>query len=75
MRGRVMSFFIMAFLGGAPLGSLFFGALAERIGIRAAFASGGLLCFIAGFFYLRGIAPIRASVALVTSSRETFKAR
>ena len=31
-RGRVMSFFAMAFFGTAPIGSLFAGAMADRIG-------------------------------------------
>jgi MFS family permease len=32
MRGRVMSFYTMAFLGTAPIGSLVAGVLASRIG-------------------------------------------
>lgn len=36
-RGRVMSFYTMAFMGTAPLGSLFGGAIAEKIGVPDTF--------------------------------------
>jgi len=40
-RGRVMSFFTMAFMGMAPFGSLLAGALAERIGAPNTLRLGG----------------------------------
>jgi MFS family permease len=43
-RGRVMSFYSMAFLGMAPFGSLFAGALAHRIGAPWTVSVGGLVC-------------------------------
>jgi MFS family permease len=46
-RGRVMSFFVMAFLGMQPLGSLAAGALASWIGATHTLALGGL-CAILG---------------------------
>jgi MFS family permease len=42
-RGRVMSFYTMAFLGMAPLGSLLAGALAARAGLKVAFVVNGVL--------------------------------
>jgi MFS family permease len=42
-RGRVMSFYTMAFLGMAPLGSLLAGALAARYGLKVAFVVNGVL--------------------------------
>ncbi|NUQ63508.1 MAG: MFS transporter [Pirellulales bacterium] len=42
-RGRVMSFYIMAFMGTAPLGSLLSGALASRYGAPIAVAACGLV--------------------------------
>src|SRR5262249_42891955 len=42
-RGRVMSFYTMAFLGMAPLGSLLAGALAARAGLKVAFVVNGAL--------------------------------
>jgi MFS family permease len=46
-RGRVMSFFTMAFLGVAPFGSLLAGALAERIGAPHTILAGGAACVAA----------------------------
>jgi len=43
-RGRVMSFFTMAFMGMAPFGSLLAGALASRIGAPSTLALGGGFC-------------------------------
>jgi MFS family permease len=50
-RGRVMSFYTMAFLGTAPLGSLLTGYLARAFGPRNTFLISGALCvFGAGVF-------------------------
>ncbi len=46
-RGRVMSFFTMAFLGVAPFGSILAGALAQRIGAPRTVLIGGLICVAA----------------------------
>ena len=46
-RGRVMSFYAMAFLGTAPLGSLVAGSLASHFGVARVVQLNGLLC-IAG---------------------------
>jgi MFS family permease len=54
MRGRVMSFYSMAFLGVAPFGSLFAGLLAERIGAESTVLVGGITCLVgAACFGLR----------------------
>ncbi len=47
LRGRVMGFYSFVALGMAPFGSLQMGWLAERFGVRAAFASGGVACALA----------------------------
>jgi MFS family permease len=44
LRGRVMGFYSFVVLGMAPFGSLEAGWIAERYGVRAAIASGGLVC-------------------------------
>jgi len=41
MRGRVMSFYVVAFLGMAPFGSLVAGSLAHRIGATSTLLLGG----------------------------------
>jgi MFS family permease len=53
-RGRVMSFYSMAFMGMAPFGSLFAGALAARYGAATTVLLGGLACLAgAGTFALK----------------------
>jgi MFS family permease len=47
MRGRLMSFYLMAFVGTAPFGSLLAGALAARLGAPAAIGAGGVVCLVA----------------------------
>ncbi|MFY9979634.1 MAG: MFS transporter, partial [Candidatus Sulfotelmatobacter sp.] len=60
-RGRVMSFYSMAFQGVAPFGSLIAGAAASRIGAPLTLMIGGAICIVgAGVFasqlpVLRGI--------------------
>jgi len=51
MRGRVMSFYTMAFLGTAPLGSLIAGVLANRIGAPTTILLGGLACVAGGIWF------------------------
>jgi len=46
LRGRIMSFYVLAFVGLAPLGSLWMGAVAERLGTRFALAFGGAVCLL-----------------------------
>ena len=54
MRGRVMSFYTMAFMGMAPFGSLLAGGLASGLGVEHTAALGGAACIIAGFIYWAG---------------------
>jgi MFS family permease len=61
-RGRVMSFYTMAFFGTAPLGSLLAGALAERIGASATLFLGGLVCLGAAVIFSRALPRLRAQV-------------
>ena len=46
MRGRIMSFHAMMFMGGAPIGALLSGLSADKLGIPATFTIAGL-CMIA----------------------------
>jgi predicted MFS family arabinose efflux permease len=41
IRGRVMSLFVLAFMGIMPLGALAYGWVGQTIGVRSAFAIGG----------------------------------
>ncbi len=58
-RGRVMSFYTMAFLGMAPFGSLIAGALAHHIGAQLTVLAGGAACIIAASIFSRGISSMR----------------
>jgi MFS family permease len=50
-RGRVMSYYSIAFMGMVPFGSLFGGALAARFGAPHALAVSGVVCITAGCIY------------------------
>jgi MFS family permease len=51
MRGRVMSFYTMAFLGTAPLGSLLAGFVADHIGPMNTIALGGIACVVGALLF------------------------
>lgn len=51
MRGRVMSLYAMAFIGVTPVGSLFGGAIATRLGAPITVALGGLGCVALSVFF------------------------
>jgi MFS family permease len=54
LRGRVMAFYAMAFLGTAPIGSLVAGVVADRIGVPWTIFMGGIACIGGGIlFWLR----------------------
>jgi MFS family permease len=61
-RGRVMSFYTMAFLGTAPFGSLFAGSLSARYGAPHTVLLSGLLCFGAAIWFSRELPAIRRVV-------------
>src|SRR5208283_2154771 len=50
-RGRVMSFYTMAFFGMGPLGSLLAGGLAGSIGILPTFLTFGTICICASLVF------------------------
>jgi MFS family permease len=52
-RGRVMSFFTMAFMGTAPFGSLLAGGCAHLWGAPVTVASAGAVCCLGAFLFAR----------------------
>lgn len=62
MRARVMSIYMMSFLGVTPLGALAAGALAERIGPPTTLALGGVIALAAAFTYWLNLAKIRHAI-------------
>jgi MFS family permease len=53
--GRVMSLYVMAFFGGAPLGALAEGQLAKMVGAVHAFAIAGVCVAACGFAFVRDL--------------------
>lgn len=58
-RGRVMSFYTMAFMGTAPFGSLIAGSLAEKIGAPNTLAIGGIGCIAAAAIFYAKLPRLR----------------
>jgi MFS family permease len=61
-RGRIMSFYTMAFTGMAPFGSLLAGSLASKIGAPNTLTISGLACIIGSLFFLTKLPLIRKLV-------------
>ena len=61
-RGRVMSFYAMAFQGMAPFGSLTAGAIASRIGAPHTQMIGGALCICGAALFARQLPALRQLV-------------
>jgi MFS family permease len=61
-RGRVMSFYSMAFLGMAPFGSLLAGALAHKIGAPRTVMISGTLCIAGAAWFASQLSAIREHV-------------
>lgn len=85
LRGRVMAYYVMAFLGTAPIGSLLAGMVAARIGSEYTILFGGAVSVAAGIWFAsrlpkmravmhpiyvtRGVLSVPASVAPATDTR------
>jgi MFS family permease len=61
-RGRVMSYFTMAFMGMMPFGSLFSGALAARFGAPRALTLSGLVIAASAAIYFAFLPAIRRAL-------------
>jgi MFS family permease len=61
-RGRVMSFYTMAFMGTAPFGSLLAGSVADRIGAPHTLLIGGLGCIIGALWFATSLPALRQDV-------------
>jgi MFS family permease len=58
-RGRVMSFYAMAFMGAAPFGSLLAGSLAKTIGAPNTLLAGGICCIAGALLFARKLPALR----------------
>ena len=59
MRGRVMSYYTMAFVGMAPFGSLLAGALAHAIGAPRTVIVSGVACIFGALWFSTRLTAIR----------------
>ena len=62
LRGRVMSFYTMAFFGTVPIGSLIGGVIADRFGAPVTVRVSGLVCLAAGAWFAYRLPAIRAVI-------------
>jgi len=62
VRGRVMAFYTMAFFGSAPIGSLFAGLVADRIGAETTIGLCGGVCVLTGLWFAGKLPSLRAIV-------------
>ncbi len=61
-RGRIMSFYTVAFRGSLPFGSLMAGSFAALVGAPYTLMIGGLCCILGAFWFARELPRIRAAV-------------
>jgi MFS family permease len=61
-RGRVMSFYAMAFMGMTPFGSLLAGSLADSIGVPYTVFFGGVCCLAGCLLFARGLPTFRKMI-------------
>lgn len=69
-RGRVMSFYTMAFMGVSPFGNLLAGSLASRIGAPHTVLIGGICCIIGALCYTRYATQINLVVRNALGHKE-----
>jgi len=58
-RGRVMSFYTMAFIGMVTFGNLLAGSLASKIGAPATLTIGGLFCILGSIIFTKQLPGLR----------------
>ena len=61
-RGRVMSFYSMAFMGTAPFGSILAGGLANIIGTPNTILIGGISCILGALVFARKLPELRKMI-------------
>ncbi len=61
-RGRVMSFYLMAFMGMSPFGSLLAGTLAHHLNVSVVFIGGGICLIISGTLFAFQLPRLRQLV-------------
>ncbi len=58
-RGRVMGFYIIAFIGMTPFGSLLAGSMASKVGAPATLCVSGIACILGAIFFMVKVGGLR----------------
>lgn len=61
-RGRIMSFYTMAFMGLTPVGSLLAGTLAGKIGAPWTVCAGGIACIVGAVLFFKKLPVLREMI-------------
>jgi len=69
-RGRVMSFYSIAFMGTVPLGNLLSGVFSDLIGVPYTVLFGGIFCIIGAIVFATRLPKIRKSVRPIYIKKE-----
>jgi len=69
LRGRVMSFYTMAFFGTVPIGSLLGGILADRYGATRTVLVSGIVCLAGSAWFAYKLPAIRAVIRPIYRER------
>jgi MFS family permease len=72
-RGRVMSFYSIAFIGMVTFGNLLAGSLANRIGAATTLTLGGVICIAGALFFSRQLPALRELVIPIYSRLGVLK--
>jgi MFS family permease len=64
MRGRMISFYAMAFFGMQPLGGLIIGLISQRIGVRGTVLIEGCIAMLIGILHFRFLRKNRANAVI-----------
>jgi MFS family permease len=68
-RGRIMSFYTMAFQGTAPLGSLVAGSVAAQVGAPVTVRIGGIGCLLGALVFACYLPALREMIRLMYANR------
>ena len=71
-RGRVMSFYTMAFMGTAPFGSLMAGGLAKIIGAPHTLLAGGIVTIIGSLVFLKKLPELKTLIRPLYMKMENY---
>jgi MFS family permease len=74
LRGRVMAFYTMAFLGTAPIGSLVAGVAASHVGAQVTIMVGGAACLLAAVWLALRLPMLREHVRPIYVERGILSA-